>query len=145
MNIEFFAAGTPKGQPRPRAFAFHGKARVYDCGSAEGWKSEVAIAARSHLPAIPMAGAIRVHLYFRFARPQHHFRKGKHADQRRNSAPRFFTARPDVDNLAKAVLDALTVLGFWHDDAQVESLYVVKNYADMNEVAGCAVKIEEVN
>ena len=29
------------------------------------------------------------------------------------------TTKPDFDNLAKSVCDALTDLGFWHDDSQV--------------------------
>ena len=45
--------GEPKGQPRPRAFAKPiggGKfsARVYDAGTAEGWKSQIAQAFRQH-------------------------------------------------------------------------------------------------
>src|SRR6185436_16159144 len=29
-EISFWADGEPKGQPRPRAFAIHGKVRMYD-------------------------------------------------------------------------------------------------------------------
>ncbi|NCA12937.1 MAG: RusA family crossover junction endodeoxyribonuclease, partial [Proteobacteria bacterium] len=39
------------------------------------------------------------------------------------------TAKPDADNCAKAVMDALTQLGaFWRDDAQVVELRVWKDY-----------------
>ena len=34
--------------------------------------------------------------------------------------------RYDVDNLAKATLDALTHAGIWHDDSQVVSLCITK-------------------
>ena len=34
----------------------------------------------------------------------------------------------DVDNYAKSVMDALTQLGFWHDDKQVISLLVTKEF-----------------
>ena len=34
----------------------------------------------------------------------------------------------DVDNYAKSVMDALTQLGFWHDDKQVVSLIVTKEF-----------------
>jgi Holliday junction resolvase RusA-like endonuclease len=36
--------------------------------------------------------------------------------------------RPDVDNTAKLILDTLTQLGFWHDDAQVDDLRLIKRY-----------------
>lgn len=38
------------------------------------------------------------------------------------------TKKPDVDNLAKAVLDVCTALRIWHDDAQVVDLRIRKVY-----------------
>lgn len=47
MTITFFIHGDPKPQPRPRAFARRMGAkfvaRVYDAGTAEGWKSQIAM------------------------------------------------------------------------------------------------------
>lgn len=45
----------------------------------------------------------------------------------RKSAP--MLPREDVDNVAKAVLDALTCVA-WHDDKQVADLHVKKRYGD---------------
>lgn len=39
------------------------------------------------------------------------------------------TVKPDLDNLTKAVLDALNGLA-WHDDAQISKLYVRKLYTE---------------
>lgn len=39
------------------------------------------------------------------------------------------TVKPDVDNLTKAVLDALNDLA-WHDDAQITELHVNKVYTE---------------
>lgn len=128
MNISFFAAGDPKGQPRPRAFSRGGHARVFDPGTAEGWKSAVALAAKPHLPPEPIAAPVFVTMDFFFARPKSHFRTGKRAGELRDGAPDLYTSKPDVDNLAKAVLDAMTTIGFWRDDAQVWNLSVSKNY-----------------
>ena len=58
MTISFAVQGVPKGQPRPRAFAFKGKARVFDPGTAEEWESRIAEAARPHLPREPLAGPV---------------------------------------------------------------------------------------
>lgn len=139
--IEFRAYGNPRGQPRPRAFAFHGKARVFDPGTAEGWKSDLAVAARPHLPAAPLEGALEVRLAFWFARPKSHSTKrGLRPD-----APGWFTSKPDADNLAKAVLDAMTTLGFWRDDAQVSSLWIVKRYATEQDAPGVAVTVARIH
>ena len=50
--------------------------------------------------------------------------------------------KPDCDNLVKAVLDAMTLLGFWVDDSQVCSLAVDKVYMD---VAGPGVSVRVSN
>lgn len=75
MTISFSVQGVPKGQPRPRAFAFKGKARVFDPGTAEGWKSAIAEAARPHLPREPLAGPVALEVAFSFPRPKKHFLK----------------------------------------------------------------------
>lgn len=132
--ISFFVAGEPKGQPRPRAFAIklgNGKfsARVFDAGTAEGWKSAVAAVAVHHTPAEPYIGAVAVRISFHFARPRSHYRTGKHAGVLRDNAPTHHTGKPDCDNLAKGTLDCITQLGgFWRDDSQVAELRVWKGY-----------------
>lgn len=40
------------------------------------------------------------------------------------------TTRPDCDNYAKELIDAMTAVGFWKDDAQVVDLHIVKRYAE---------------
>ena len=145
----FFAFGIPKGQPRPRAFArkFGNKwaARVYDSGTAECWKAQVAIAAQPHIPATSMTGPIHVELVFYFPRPKSHYRIGKHAGELRVDAPRFCTQKPDADNSAKAVLDALTLLGVWVDDSQVCKLVIEKFYPNIDEKTGCSISIYPIS
>lgn len=128
--ITFEVIGDPKGQPRPKAFARkfgNGKvmARVYDPGTAEGWKSQIAIAAKDHIPFMPLQGPIQLDIVFRFPRPKAHFLKSG----LRQDAPFYHTSKPDRDNCEKAVLDALTTLGMWSDDSQICAGEVVKIYA----------------
>lgn len=40
------------------------------------------------------------------------------------------TSRPDCDNLVKTLLDCMTRLGFWEDDAQVSILRIEKGWND---------------
>lgn len=140
-RIAFFAPGEPKGQPRPRAFAMKGRVRVYDPGTAEGWKSQIAIALRGHYKAPPVfTGPVSCTLQFTMPRPQSHFRTGRHAGELREGVATFHAGKPDADNLAKAVLDALTTIGIWKDDSLVARLIVVKLYGKR---PGCYIEIEE--
>jgi len=137
MTTAFFAAGIPKGQPRPRAFSRGGHARVYDPGTAEGWKGCVAIAAQAHRGKFT-AGPLRVSIRFEFPRPKSHSTKrGLRPD-----APDYHMAKPDADNAAKAVLDCLTEIGVWPDDALVSVLLVEKWYGF---TPGAHITIEELD
>jgi Holliday junction resolvase RusA-like endonuclease len=148
MTISFFAQGSPKGQPRPRAFAHGGRARVFDPGTAEGWKAQVACAACAASEQIeePVWGSgqpVAVTMRFQFTRPRSHYGTGKNADKLKASAPASHTNKPDLDNLAKAVLDALTTIGIWHDDNQVQQLTLKKAWVSEGR-AGAWIRIESV-
>lgn len=142
MAIHFEVTGEPKAQPRPKAFARkfgNGAimARVYTPGTAEEWKSQIAVAARDFVPMPPLQGPLRVDIEFRFSRPKAHFlTRGL-----RDNAPTYHFSRPDRDNLEKAVLDALTTIGMWDDDAQVCCGEIVKRYCNDGELAGARVAI----
>ena len=140
--ISFFAPGHPKGQPRPKAFSRGGHARVYDPGTAEGWKSCVAASAKDHIPPHPLAIPIYLRLDFQFPRPKGHYGTGKKALVLKDSAPLYHVSKPDADNAAKAVMDAMTQLGFWKDDAYVADLRVCKTYGDFHP--GCQITIQEL-
>lgn len=137
--IRFFIEGEPKGQPRPRAFSRNGHAAVYDPGTAEGWKGQVALAARPHLPTVPYNVPLRVVLWFSMKRPLSHYqRRYRDITALQPDALRWHIGRPDCDNLAKAVLDALTTIRFWVEDDIVASLDVRKVYG---ERPGCSVMV----
>lgn len=140
--IEFFAAGDPKGQPRPKAFARGGHAAIYDPGTAEGWKGCIALAGRSFCPTAPLEMPLRVDLTFYFPRPKSHFRTGKNASELRDDAAAWHCKKPDRDNSDKAVLDALTLLRFWRDDSQVCDGRIQKLYDD-GRGPGCLIRISE--
>lgn len=131
--------GLPKGQPRARAFAFKGRARMYDPGTAEGWKGSVALAVKDDLPEQPYTCPVFVRMTFFFPRPKSHYRTGKYADQLKDSAPMYHTAKPDIDNLEKSTYDALTEMGFWKDDTQVVRHVVEKRYDE--GAPGACIKI----
>lgn len=51
-----------------------------------------------------------------------------------------YTKRPDADNIAKAILDALNGL-VYKDDSQVSALLVLKDYGTENKIC---VELEEI-
>ncbi len=65
-----------------------------------------------------LEGALTVSAMFLIPRPKSHYRVGKYADLLRPQAPAHHTAKPDLDNLIKGAIDALSGLAYT-DDAQV--------------------------
>jgi len=146
MQFEIFIPGNPKGQPRPRAFArkmgaIH-VARFYDSDTADGWKAQVragvlGIAFAEGLRAVE--GPFDVEMRFRFARPKSHFLRDGALGKNRSGS---YIQKPDLDNLAKLVLDVITRLQrCWVDDDQVVRLVVEKRLALVGESAGCVLRI----
>jgi len=85
---------------------------------------------------------VQVSLYFYFQRPQSHYGTGRNAHQLLPSAPSQPAVQPDIDKIARAVLDALTGTVF-ADDKQVVSLVCRKHYADAH-MPGVTVEVLEV-
>lgn len=50
----------------------------------------------------------------------------------------------DLDNLEKAIMDACTKAGLWHDDRQLVSHSTDKRYADIGEKPHTEVAVSEV-
>lgn len=145
-ELRFWIPGDPKGQPRPRAFArrmgARFVARMYDSDAADVWKAAVDAQlveiARTH-SIEPFAGRCSMILQFYFQRPKSHLRTSGAV---KDSAPGPHTSKPDLDNLAKLVLDRITRNGrFWGDDAQVDMLAIGKEWAKAGEAGGVLVTI----
>ena len=119
--ISFTVPGDPVPQPRPRVSTRGGFARAYVPAKhpVHAYRQAVALAAKlAGLGTI--TEPIQVCVVSVFERPKSHV-TGRGV--LKSTAPR--VPRPDVDNIAKAVLDAL---GDFFDDTLVESLQVSKSY-----------------
>lgn len=121
MALTFSVQGNPVPQPRPRVSTRGGFARAYVPKTHPVHAYRRAIAAGAVKAGLTQtAEPLSVVIDAVFARPKSHLRKSG----LRPDAPRL--PRPDVDNLAKAVLDALQdVIG---DDTNVSRLVVEKSY-----------------
>ena len=145
-TLTFKVYGEPKGQPRPRAFArkmgaVH-VARFYDSDVADAWKGAVQSALLDAANASRWEytlGPVFVEIVFAMPRPKSH----RGAKGLKASAPNYHVGKPDVDNLAKLVLDQITRnTRIWRDDSQVVVLAVKKAWA-VSEGHGCAVRISK--
>jgi Holliday junction resolvase RusA-like endonuclease len=112
---------TVLGQPATKGstVSFQGKNGIvtrHDCKNLAAWTQAVGWAARAaRVPMAPAGAAVSISAAFSFIPPK-----------RKRHWP---TVRPDVDKLARALLDALTGVAY-ADDAQVVNLWVSKTYHD---------------
>lgn len=127
----FEVAGIPKGQPRPRACIRGRHAAVYNPETADVWRGEIILAAVACRPLPPIEAAVYVVVDFRYPAP-----KGKRA-----SGAAWAVKKPDIDNALKVVLDALTDIGYWTDDALVVAIDARKTVAGNGEDPGATISV----
>jgi Holliday junction resolvase RusA-like endonuclease len=138
MKIDFFVAGIPKAQPRVKAFVRGGHAGVYTPDSAESWKQAVRREVAANAPESLVAHPVRVQLDFFLPRPKAHYKRD---GSLKENWPIWHCKKPDLDNLIKAVTDAITdTQQVWLDDSQIYQILATKSYA-LN-ASGCSVRID---
>jgi len=134
--LRFFLPGLPAPAGSHRAFPLRrkdgslGVAVAPDSRRLRDWVNLVRLKAAQCWRHPPLRGAVCIRLRFLLPRPKAHYRTGRHQGQIKASAPRWPVKRPDVDKLARAVLDGLTGVVV-ADDAQVVRLDLVKRFADV--------------
>lgn len=138
-EIRFFVEGDPQGQPRHRSAIIKTRkngvpgARLHNYANTTKFFMRVVRAARAYAPQVPLKGPICLGMVFGFAAP----------DKAQGAAYADHSAKPDIDNLAKGVMDALTRAKIWQDDAQVCQIAACKRYVAKNP--GVQISLEEKN
>ena len=131
MRYEFDILGKPVAKGSMQSLAYKDKtgrlrSRVFHSSQSKRWEKEI----QDQIPEpTRLEGAISVELVFYLERPKSAKR------------PRPYV-RPDIDKLARAILDALTG-HFYADDSQVVRLVSEKYYADDRDV-GVSVIVENI-
>lgn len=128
--IKFTIEGKPEPQGRPRAVRMGAGVRMYDPPKSKVFKQAVsmkgrAYMSRSHLEAY--TGALSVELDFYFIPPKSYTKKRLKSIIDKEE---LYVKKPDLDNLAKGVLDALNGICF-EDDAQIVEMTLRKHYSDI--------------
>jgi Holliday junction resolvase RusA-like endonuclease len=112
---EVFVAGIPKPQPRPRLSK---QGHTYTPHTADAWKAAVKAEFMCRLkPKIGIPVYLTVNFYL--PRPKRVKPDGVMPH----------TGKPDLDNLLKSTMDALTDIGVWKDDSLVIQTAADKRYA----------------
>ena len=120
--LRFRVDGEPVAQPRHR-IASRGKfstAYIPKSHAIHAWKWAIEEAAREEAKRVGWvprnASPLTVSMLFRFKRPK-------------SNKTRWHVQRPDLDNLAKAVLDALHGIAYF-DDAVVDEMKLSKTWGE---------------
>ncbi len=111
MICFFHECNPPTSTAQQRQFFGKGKTALTPAAkkASATWQAIV----EQHKPEKPLQGALFVRIGVTW------FKKTDKA-----YIPR--TVKPDVDNLAKLILDAMTKAGYWQDDKQVYNLNIAK-------------------
>lgn len=125
ITTVFTVNGTPRPQPRPRFVKGH-VVSMADPGTRL-WRAKV-VAVCAELPMLPQETPLAVEMLFRMP------------TAKANRINLAHTQTPDVDNLAKLILDAMQDANMLHNDSHVSRLTVLKRWATPGD-AGVSVQI----
>jgi Holliday junction resolvase RusA-like endonuclease len=125
--INLTILGEPKAQKRHRHVRMGSFVRQYDPSASD--KGDFLSIVQSNAPKEPFAVPLAVAIRFYFTRPKSHFRTGKNSHVMKDTAPLWHTSKPDVDNMAKFLMDSLNKI-YWKDDSYIADCWITKQYDD---------------
>jgi crossover junction endodeoxyribonuclease RusA len=127
-QFTFFVPGIPAPKGSTKAFLNKWTGRVIVTADnrepQKAWQSTVSAQASEVVPS-PLAGGVEVKMVFILPRPKSLPKKIKE-----------HLKKPDIDKLARTVLDGLTGIAF-ADDSEVVGMEVIKRYRQTDEKTGC--------
>lgn len=124
--ISFRVDLIPTAKGRPRFGIVKGHARAFTPAATQLAETTFSSLAAQYAPSLPLEGPLEVTLAFDLPIP------GSWPTWKRQTGRAWHhDHKPDLDNLAKLVLDALQRSGaWWRDDAQVARMIASKAYGD---------------
>ena len=122
-QVVFTIKGEPKGKGRPR---FTKTGRVYTPTETMQYESLVILNYRSVAKGYKFTSPVRVTIKVFHAPPKSKSKKVKEDMLNGRILP---TKKPDLDNIAKIILDGLNKVA-WDDDTQVVEMMIVKRYSE---------------
>lgn len=128
MMVEFFVDGKPQGKGRAKYSARGSFVRAYTPAKTRTYEQHIKECAQNALgcPTNEFMGEVRMIVVSYFEPPKTASKKKK-ALMIGKLIP--YLKKPDLDNIAKSVCDALNGV-LYEDDSQIVSLHISKSYAD---------------
>lgn len=124
--MHFTIEGIPVPKGRPKFSKIGGFVRTYTPKKTSDYETTVQETAKQAMgPTEVLETPLAVYLYFRLPIPKSYPKKRLEACLRGLERP---IKKPDIDNLAKSVLDGLNGI-VYRDDGQIVSLHVTKVYS----------------
>lgn len=129
--LRFTLRCTPTAQARARHAMRRTKegktvSVAYKCAGQKAAEAELDDLLEQRTPEKPLEGPLGLEFIAGMPIPASTPKNAREAMLRGEIA---HTKKPDLDNLGKQLLDAMTRAKFWHDDKQVVSLRCAKRYA----------------
>jgi Holliday junction resolvase RusA-like endonuclease len=124
-RIWFIVPGEPIAQGRARFSMRSGFVRAYDPKKSSQYKSYVARIAKETYPLEAIDGMVEVEFTYYMPIPKSFTKTKRNAAISGTIRP---AVKPDIDNLAKATMDAITGICF-EDDKQIVSCKLDKYYS----------------
>ena len=120
----------PRPKERPRATMVGGHARIYTPRTTDEYEKKIRTAWIRANGDTPMEGQLLAKIYYGFPIPKSTPKKDRPDMLAKKKRP---TMKPDLDNLDKAVLDALNKVAY-RDDSQIVAKVSKKHYAEVPAV-----------
>lgn len=138
-QVHFTVPGQPQGKGRPRIGKVGKHARMFTPEKTVAYESLVGLFASQAMQGKPLiAGPVSVSMMLVFGIPASWSKKKRTQAQNAEIWP---TTKPDMDNVVKAVFDAINGV-VWVDDVQVVNLAVSKSYGDQPAVHVAVMPME---
>lgn len=133
--VSFVVPGEPQGKGRPRIGKMGNHARMFTPTKTVAYEGLVALAAQDVMQGRELLqGAVLVEMKIFVSIPQSMSKKRKTLALAGEIFP---TKKPDIDNVEKAIFDAINGV-VWKDDVQVVDVFKRKRYG---ETPGVLVRI----
>ncbi len=139
MIVRFTIPGEPKGKARPRVFKDDRteKSRAITPGDTLNYENLVIWTYQNATGGHKLQGEIEATIIAMYPIAKNMTKKNRQLIEEGKLHP---TKKPDLDNVAKIILDALNSIAY-HDDSQVVRMTLEKHYSDNPRVE---VKLEEM-
>ena len=138
IQVQYSVPGEPRGKGRPR-FAKRGNfVKTYTDAKTASYEDQIRFYALKAMgDSKVIEGAVRVFVSIRMAVPKSYSQKRREACLNGADKP---LKKPDWDNVAKSICDAMNGI-IYVDDTQIVEAHITKQYAQQAEVV---VLVQEV-